>query len=515
MSWKVAHACVRGSAHVRAGTPNQDAVESVTGQGNVAVVAVSDGHGGARHFRSQIGSSLAVSTAVSVLETFLPRYAGESTKLTKDGVEQLSRLLVEAWTSSVMSDLAHQPLTAEELTLLDAEGPEARATVEAAPILAYGATLLVTAATDDLILYMQLGDGEILSVLSNGSTKRPLPEDDRLVANQTTSLCQPESWKEFRSAWTTAPHLPALVLLSTDGYANSFRSDDDFLKIGEDYLEILREQGIASLAEELPSILEEATKQGSGDDITLAILQGDLWRTPQEQTPVRPAISEESRSALIAQLKARHSSQARRVDDLETRLVESRRHNQRLRTALIALAVVLAAAGTYYFRDHIPWLHTPATPVLHPKNAPTAKPGGAAPSDEAPTTPGSAATKPPTRWRLTIPEQEPLTLAKGLEINASEILPDGEEKTYARVAELSGKMILINDSQDSWKVKPVGGKAYTVTNGKSIALGGASLEVTFAKGISGKIAPIEKAAQGPASLATPAADSQHKPGLNL
>jgi len=35
-------------------------------------------------------------------------------------------------------------------------------------------------------------------------------------------------------------------LLSTDGYANSFRSDEDFLKIGHDYLEIIREQGISS-----------------------------------------------------------------------------------------------------------------------------------------------------------------------------------------------------------------------------------------------------------------------------
>ena len=71
------------------------------------------------------------------------------------------------------------------------------------------------------------------------------------------------------------PALPSLVLLSTDGYANSFRSDEDFLKIGQDYLEIIRQQGIASLAEELPAILTEATQQGSGDDITLAILQDD------------------------------------------------------------------------------------------------------------------------------------------------------------------------------------------------------------------------------------------------
>ena len=92
---------------------------------------------------------------------------------------------------------------------------------------------------------------------------------------ETTSLCQPEAWKDFRSSWVTKPALPSLVLLSTDGYANSFRSDEDFLKIGQDYLEIIRQQGIASLAEELPTILTEATQQGSGDDITLAILQDD------------------------------------------------------------------------------------------------------------------------------------------------------------------------------------------------------------------------------------------------
>lgn len=322
MSWKVSHACVRGSAHVRSGLPNQDAAQCIatSGEGStpsIAIAAVSDGHGGVRHFRSQIGSTLAVSTAVDVLQGFLLQHAAGAETISAEDIQYLERDLVDRWTSAVSKDLENHPLTPEELgTLEEGDGAESRTSVETVPILAYGATLLVAAATDNLILYLQLGDGEILCVDSAGETTRPLPADARLLGNQTTSLCQPDAWQEFRAGWFAPPDFPALVLLSTDGYANSFRSDDDFLKIGSDYLEIIREQGISVLADELPAILTEATQQGSGDDITLAIMQGDLKRSVAESNgaPVKPKISSESRSALIEQLKARHSSQHRRLD---------------------------------------------------------------------------------------------------------------------------------------------------------------------------------------------------------
>src|ERR1700722_4577419 len=308
MSWKVAHACIQGSSHQRSGVPNQDAVQcAVTpgAQGTVAVAVVSDGHGSARHFRSQIGSSLAVSTVAATLQTFLRESvsSNEHVPFVPEQVHELERKIVSGWLVAVQSDLENKPFTQAELgTLEKQEGAEGRAAVESCPELAYGATLLAAAATDKVLLYLQLGDGEILSVNEEGTTTRPLPPDDRLIANQTTSLCQPEAWKDFRSAWVTAGALPSLVLLSTDGYANSFRSDEDFLKIGQDYLEIIREQGISSLAEELPDILNEATQQGSGDDITLAILQDDL-SAPGTRTP-RPLMTPASKSALIEQLKA-------------------------------------------------------------------------------------------------------------------------------------------------------------------------------------------------------------------
>ncbi|HVZ83284.1 MAG TPA: PP2C family serine/threonine-protein phosphatase [Terracidiphilus sp.] len=525
MAWKVAHACVRGSSHVRSGLPNQDAAQCVINGPGMAIVAVSDGHGGARHFRSQIGSSLAASTAVSVLEEFLPRHAtaDAAAALTSAEIEALERTLVETWLASVHSDLANQPLSEEELARFDDDDPEVRASVEQSPTLAYGATLLIAAATENLLLYLQLGDGEILSVSADGETERPLPPDERLVGNQTTSLCQPEAWKEFRSAHVVAPNLPSVVLLSTDGYSNSFRSDEDFLKIGRDYLEILREQGINTLAEELPQILQEATQQGSGDDITLAILQGDLRRGAEpERGPVKPAVSEESRSALITQLKARHSSQNRKVDELAAKLEESHRIMHRLRLLLIVLLLAVAGGGVYYFRDRLfapSYSDAPHSGAPGPKSkgiVPDSKPG----AGSLPVLPNHPAQKNTMRWQLAIHDGDTVTLEKGVKLQASDVLPDGDDnKPYAEVAaESEGKMILINRSDDTWKVQPSSGDAFTVVPGHHILLGKLTDAITFRKKVSGTIAPVDESPtpppSKPASTSTPAAGDQPK-GMTL
>ena len=359
MSWKVAHACVRGSSHQRSGLPNQDAVQcTVTPgtQGSVAVAVVSDGHGSARHFRSQIGSSLAVSTVAATLQGFLRESVASNGQVpfVPEQVHELERKIVSGWLAAVHSDLENNPFTEAELAGVEKEeGAEGRAAVESLPELAYGATLLAAAATDNLLLYLQLGDGEILSVTANGTTTRPLPPDDRLIANQTTSLCQPEAWKDFRSSWVTDGALPSMVLLSTDGYANSFRSDEDFLKIGQDYLEIIRQQGIASLAEELPAILTEATQQGSGDDITLAILQDDQG-APAGAKVARPLMTAASKSALIEQLKARHSSQQQKLLELASRVEQTRNDNRRLRNTLLALvAAAIVDPSGYFSRQNL------------------------------------------------------------------------------------------------------------------------------------------------------------------
>src|SRR5436305_13472733 len=71
--WRVGGASVRGASHVRASLPNQDSFACWAEAGTSpagAVVAVSDGHGSTRHFRSETGSKLAVEAALEIIREF-------------------------------------------------------------------------------------------------------------------------------------------------------------------------------------------------------------------------------------------------------------------------------------------------------------------------------------------------------------------------------------------------------------------------------------------------------------
>ena len=97
-----------------------------------------------------------------------------------------------------------------------------------------------------------------------GQVGRPLPGDARLFGGQTTSLCAPGAWRDFRIAFQTisAGTSPAVVLLSTDGYPNAFREDAGFLQVGVDLLDLIRQEGLDPVAAGLESWLAEATEQG-------------------------------------------------------------------------------------------------------------------------------------------------------------------------------------------------------------------------------------------------------------
>jgi hypothetical protein len=425
-----------------------------------------------------------VSTVAATLQGFLRDSVAPNglVPFVPEQVHELERKIVSGWLAAVQSDLENNPFTEAELTALERqEGAEGHAAVMISPELAYGATLLAAAATDRVLLYLQLGDGEILSVTAQGTTTRPLPPDDRLIANQTTSLCQPEAWKDFRSAWVTNGALPSLVLLSTDGYANSFRSDEDFLKIGQDYLQIIREQGISSLAEELPAILTEATQQGSGDDITLAILQDDLSTAGFAKVP-RPLMTGASKSALIEQLKARHSSQQHKLQELAVSVEQTRRDNRRLRNIVLFLVVaaVLAIVVAVFHRRIFP--PSPARPPLPPATDP-----GTASKKPAATT---ARKRLNEEWTLLLNGKE-IPLSKGSNIPANFIHPEAKAgeypDDYAQVAWDPDKhaMVLINGSNDKWSAS--NGQKANVN--EEIKLGQKPFTILFTPKIKGTLGP--------------------------
>src|SRR5690349_2144714 len=71
--WRIIGETVRGASHLRAGTPNQDAILQVreSSVGLPIILSVSDGHGSDKCFRSDRGSRLAVAAGSELLREIL------------------------------------------------------------------------------------------------------------------------------------------------------------------------------------------------------------------------------------------------------------------------------------------------------------------------------------------------------------------------------------------------------------------------------------------------------------
>jgi serine/threonine protein phosphatase PrpC len=275
---------VRGSLHIRKNMPNQDAInwypKREETKGLPLILAVSDGHGSSKCLRSDKGSKLAVDISIIILSQFFNSNLNISNPsfVKRSAEEDLPRALVEEWSTAINTDIEKCPFLPSELdTLLVSENRYIRDEVLKNPLIAYGATLLTVLVTESYIIYLQLGDGDIINVSDSGEVTSPLPEDKRLFANETTSLCSNKAWQDFRFSFQSiVDNPPALILLSTDGYSNSFTNKRDFLKVGSDILEIIRSDGLKYINENINEWLNEASVKGSGDDITLGIIYRDI-----------------------------------------------------------------------------------------------------------------------------------------------------------------------------------------------------------------------------------------------
>jgi hypothetical protein len=272
--WQVLGRSVRGASHTRMGLPNQDAIgwresagcaggpEAFRGE---VLLAVADGHGSAKCFRSDLGSRFAIDTAMELMGA-----PGSPDR------ERLPQELVCRWRRAVESHLAEEPIAANTLKQLERKlGKDARRAVECDPALAYGSTLVAAMVSDRAVWYVQLGDGDILTVSEEGEVGRPWAREGDRIGDETASLATRDAAREVRMRVTGAQEaMPALVLLATDGYANSFREDGGFLAVGADLLRMIHTEGIAPVDENLEGWLREASELGSGDDITVGL----LWR---------------------------------------------------------------------------------------------------------------------------------------------------------------------------------------------------------------------------------------------
>jgi hypothetical protein len=268
-AWRVIVGTARGATHDVRGMPNQDSAETqAVAPAGGTVVAVADGHGHGRHFRSATGSRLAVATACAVVDGLTAEIGEQpwSAEVATALRDQLPQAIVARWRDAVAEHLVAHPYTPAELSALDVAGD--------GPEIPYGSTLLVALIAEDWLVCAQIGDGDLLAVRPDGGAWSPVEGDDLLDGYRTTSLCQPEAVTAFRAAAHDLRSKPLLaLLLGTDGYGNAQVKDSWQPDVALDLAELAVRHDHGWFAQQIPIWAERcASAQGSGDDTTIALL---------------------------------------------------------------------------------------------------------------------------------------------------------------------------------------------------------------------------------------------------
>lgn len=270
--WITTGGCVQGASHIRNGQPCQDAL-SIKSNKNYHVISVSDGHGSAQCPFSDDGAQAAVEVAYFVFDSIFKSKDPFNTFVVNKDI-WIPKQIEQHWKNTVALLHGTRPVPfSYEL---------------------YGATLLTLAITDDFVFALQLGDGDILAIepvstgneMKNGQLQSGLLQKEEIqvdwiippeirIGSETESLCQTDAWQYMKARIIplgpedTAP----MFLLSTDGYANSFNSNEGFKKAGADFYNLWKEEGLSFIEDNLEGWLMESSAQGSGDDIAVALIK--------------------------------------------------------------------------------------------------------------------------------------------------------------------------------------------------------------------------------------------------
>ena len=288
-----------GASHLRRGAPCQDACGSVgfrdAAGTPIQVLVVSDGHGGVRYARSDVGARLACTVAMRELEQALAPARVAHPGALQDWRDwlalELPARIVAAWLQAVERHWRTDP---------HAEG------AGFSPVL-YGATLGVLVLTPHWWAHTGLGDWDLVRIEADGAegAAGEMAGGEALLSEEpdcegggeaTFSLCLDGAGRHFASRTAlhplTSDDSPFALLLATDGLRKSCGSDADFLTLCR-YLAGLPAEDAEAGGHELAQALDHISGQGSGDDISVAVArwapaqQGAAWPPLTDRPPAR------------------------------------------------------------------------------------------------------------------------------------------------------------------------------------------------------------------------------------
>lgn len=286
------HSC-QGESHKVSDKPCQD-FSKAESKGAFAVAIVSDGHGGARYFRSAKGSELAVNIAKKAIERFVSEKSTAEI-FHSDGVVQygvkpdvsndeayrsltwLVSYIIRQWNIEIVEHAKSNDITGWErehvedryLNEFDISRRSENGTLEKI----YGCTLMAFVITENYWFSFQIGDGKMVFFTreDHGITTRQLiPWDEQCFLNRTTSICDSDAASEFRFAYCGNGTFPEAVFLGSDGIDDTYGDGD---RLTDFYIRLYKEIATSSpkqVKKTLETDLPRISKRGSQDDMSIA-----------------------------------------------------------------------------------------------------------------------------------------------------------------------------------------------------------------------------------------------------
>lgn len=259
---------VQGASHKRVEQECQDSFKRIVYDDGTVIMAIADGHGSKACPYSKSGSSIAVNVFCKVMDEFHTSYAENLemllTYLNREGDTKVAQAVDAEWKRRVLKVHTNQK---REVPRTE-NGEKNKIEI----YKQYGSTLVGLMITPLFIFAFQLGDGDISFVDETGFGH--LLEDEKILGVETHSLSKIDAWKKVVSAVRRreeAEGLPYMLMLSTDGFANSYKNAAEFQKTCVEYFDMIERYGADAVAANLKSWLSETSAMGCGDDITALI----------------------------------------------------------------------------------------------------------------------------------------------------------------------------------------------------------------------------------------------------
>ena len=236
---------------------------------NGVIIALADGHGSPSCIHSEVGSKLAVETAINILkDIYYKVYSDKNKKIKNKRLERIEKIVKSHKFKKNIENLWKKKVEDHHKTIYPV--------VYKTNYIKYGTTLVSALVTDSFTIYVKIGDGDIFTYrMEDEELYERIIEKDKAVNNFiVNSMCLNEAYKyidvEFHNFKNKKP--PYAVFLCTDGFSNSFKLDEEIFESLKYYYEVIKNNEKEDVQKNIKTELENMTKLKSKDDISFGVV---------------------------------------------------------------------------------------------------------------------------------------------------------------------------------------------------------------------------------------------------